>query len=113
MALCYIEEIVTRTEPLLVPEDPDDLLYGLIDGPGDNGIDFIYKQNDSVFILQCKYHTKKGEPKPDEFASFRQILRKLQTLDPKKTHEHLLEAAQDIDWGQRPLFSPFHNSRKG
>jgi hypothetical protein len=98
MTRFYAVEVLRRTDPHLVPEDEEDLDIAIVDGAGDCGVDMIWRENDRVFIVQSKYHGKKADPKPDEFAYFQAALQRLYAPDRAKMKPQLLEAVDFIDW---------------
>lgn len=77
MTRFYLEEVVRKLEPDLIPDDPEELEEGIIDGAGDGGVDFISRQGAKVFIVQAKYHARKRDPEPKEFSNFREVLNRL------------------------------------
>jgi hypothetical protein len=50
MTRFYLEEVVRKLEPDLVPDDPDEIEEGIIDGTGDGGVDFICRQEAKVCL---------------------------------------------------------------
>ena len=101
MTMFYVNELVRKLEPTLLPDDDDDLLDCVVDGPLDNDADFIYRNgNDVVYILQIKYR-RQGKPEdPKVFTSFATVLER---LNPKYGEEYpkndkLIRAVSDIDW---------------
>src|SRR3954447_19270588 len=81
MSRFYVIEVLRRTDSQLVPEDEEDIDLAIVDGSGDCGVDFIWKEGERVLILQSKYHSKKSDPKPDEFDGFRDVLNRLYAPD--------------------------------
>ena len=98
MTRFYLEEVVRKLEPDLLPDDPDELEEGIIDGPGDGGVDFICRQDGRVFIVQAKYHARKHDPQPKEFSYFREVLNRVGRPERGKLHDRLLETLSDVDW---------------
>lgn len=98
MTRFYLEEVVRKLQPDLLPEDPDDIEEGIIDGSGDGGVDFITRQGAKVFIVQSKYHARKRDPEPKEFSTFREVLNRLYRPQREKLNDRVSEMISDIDW---------------
>jgi hypothetical protein len=98
MTRFYLEEVVRKLEPDLIPDDPEEIEEGIIDGTGDGGVDFISRQGAKVLIVQAKYHARKREAEPKEFSNFREVLNRLHRPQREKLNDRLLEMLSDIDW---------------
>ena len=58
MTRYYVKEVVSKLTPGLIPDDLDDIEDYVVDGPNDGGVDFIFRSEGYVLIIQSKYHAK-------------------------------------------------------
>jgi hypothetical protein len=99
MTRFYIEEVVRRLVPGIVPEDQEDYEACMIDGGNDCGVDFLVRRDGRVFIVQAKYHAKKYTEEADPFSHFADVLKRLvPSAKDYKRNEKLSDAIEDIDW---------------
>jgi hypothetical protein len=99
MTRFYIEEVVRRLIPGMVPDDEEDFEACMIDGTNDCGVDFLVRREGRVFIVQSKYHSKKGPEPPDWFSHFADVLKRLvPSTTNYKRNQRLTDAIDDIDW---------------
>ena len=104
MTRFYVRKIVQPLNPGLIPDDDEELEACLVDGSGDCGVDFISRDDNTVLIVQAKYSsTKKGRRSSEDgndFEAFLGVPTYLYNLRRGgRASEALLEAIQDIDWG--------------
>src|ERR1039457_2302880 len=77
MTRFYIEELVRRLVPGIVPEDQEDYEACMIDGANDCGVDFLVRRDGRVFVVQAKYHARKYTEAADAFSHFADVLKRL------------------------------------
>jgi hypothetical protein len=97
----YINEIIRRTRPGLLPDDPEDLESCYVDASADRGIDFVFRSDDGfVLVLQCKYRSSERPEKLDEVEAFCRVLRRHhpQLGATLTKNQRVLEAFSDVDW---------------
>jgi hypothetical protein len=99
MTRFYIEEVVRRLVPGIVPEDQEDYEGCMIDGCNDCGVDFLVRREGRVFIVQAKYHAKKYTEEADPFSHFADVLKRIApSAKNYNRNEKLSDALEDIDW---------------
>jgi hypothetical protein len=100
MIRAYLELILRVINPGIVPEDPEDLEACLTDQAGDSAVDFFYRNEGHVIIIQAKYRSQGKSESEHEFIHFADVLRRLHPLAGKefKVSEKIREKAAEIDW---------------
>lgn len=91
---------LARLSPGSVPDDPEDLEEAFTDGSCDGGVDFLWRSEGHVLIVQAKYLGSGKTQSDEEFTYFCDVLRRLHPRTGRefKLHQHLKELALDIDW---------------
>ena len=89
----YLREIHNKLRPEISDEDID---LGLVDGPGDIGIDFIHKDDGHVTIVQAKYRGAGAKEPHEEVSYFQSVLKRLADSSIKIS-ERLQNQISDID----------------
>ena len=77
MTAFYVKRILRSLTPMLVPDDDDDFEMCQTDGTGDRSVDFIYRNEERVVIIQAKYHKRNDTESVAEFQCFRDVLGRL------------------------------------
>jgi hypothetical protein len=100
MTRYYVQNVLAKIMPGLVPEDDQEIGDSIVDGPNDAGVDFIYRTDGRVIIIQSKY---RGPDKPEsieDFTHFCEVLDRLHAASAKKLKikERLDDIISDIDW---------------
>jgi hypothetical protein len=100
MTRFYTSKILSILNPGLVPSDDQDLEDSLADGPSDAGVDFLYRADGHVIIIQAKYRKKGSTEEEGEFASFCEVLTRLHPKSGStyKISDRVRILADDIDW---------------
>jgi len=104
MARYFAECILSPKNPALLPSAEEDIVAFVVDGKGDQGVDFICREGGVVLIVQAKYSgggrkTARRRPEePADFDSFRNVLSRLWNFRNLEMNEPLREAAAEIDW---------------
>ncbi len=101
MTTYYVRDVLSRVMPGAIPSDEADIEDSLVDGRNDLGIDFLWKQDDSVLIIQSKYHAPKKHEEIAQVSHFCNVLVRLYNATSSGAFEmnrKLAEAATDIDW---------------
>jgi hypothetical protein len=104
MARYFAERILSPRNPALLPSAEEDLASCLVDGKGDQGVDFICREGGVVLITQAKYSgggrkaAKRKSEDPTDFDSFRNVLTRLRNFRALDMNEPLREVAAEIDW---------------
>jgi len=100
MTKFYVKNVLGVLSTGLVPENDEDIENCIIDGKGELGIDFIYRDNGRVLLIQTKFRGKSSVEDSSEFDKFCSVLDKLFREDEKKFFKNRqLEAAlSEIDW---------------
>ena len=103
MARYFAEKVLAPRNPTLLPFGEEELSLCVIDGKGDQGVDFISREGDTVLIIQAKYSGGKKASKrpyedPADFEYFRQVLRRLRDYRDLQMAQPLREVCADIDW---------------
>ena len=100
MSRFYIESIVSRLTPGLVPDDPDEIEHYIVDGPNDGGVDFIYRTEGRVLIVQSKFRGTDKHEDAEDFSHFCEVIGRLFDVYNKKQklNRKITEALAEIDW---------------
>jgi hypothetical protein len=104
MARYFTERILAPRNPLLLPSVEEDIEACVVDGKGDQGVDFISREGGVVLIVQAKYSgggkkaAKRRPETPADFDSFRNVLSRLRNFRTLEMNEPLREVAAEIDW---------------
>lgn len=97
MTRFYVNEVVRKLTPGLVPDVGEDIEQYLVDRTNDCGVDFIYKNENRVLIIQCKYHAAGKNESEADFVYFCEVLTRLTDTKEKK-HEKLADIVHDVDF---------------
>ena len=90
----YITEV---HNPKNSPIAEDDIDHGIVDGAKDLGIDFIYRNDGQVLILQSKYLSQNKSVLLGEIDHFQTVFNRL--LNPKfEKNSRLADLVHDIDF---------------
>lgn len=100
MTRFYVEKVLAKIMPGLVPDDEQEILDSIVDGPNDAGVDFIYRNDGRVVIIQSKYRGADKMESVEDFTHFTEVLTRLQAASSKKIKikERLDDIISDIDW---------------
>jgi hypothetical protein len=100
----FVQEVVEKLSPGIVPDDDGELESCIVDGPGDGGADFLYRTDDGqVLIIQAKYRGKDASESAEAVGRACDVLERLHLGNSggqKSLHQDLLELASQIDWEQ-------------
>ncbi|HEY5330785.1 MAG TPA: AIPR family protein [Acidobacteriaceae bacterium] len=100
----FVNEVMERLTPGLVPDDEGELESCIIDGSGDGGADFLYRSDEGqVVIIQAKYRGKDAAETPESIGRLCDFLERLYLATEGKQqaiHKDLLELASQIDWAE-------------
>lgn len=96
----YTKKVLALIYPALVPDDEDEFESCMTDGSGDHGVDFLYRNQGRVLIIQTKYAGKSTGITKDQVESFRCILSRLYKAshDGSGINSILREALAEIEW---------------
>lgn len=103
MARFFAERVLFPRNPTLLPFGDEDLEACIVDGKGDQGIDFISREDGVVLIIQAKFsggkkQTKRPYEDPTDFDSFRNVLNRLRGYQELDMSQALREVAAEINW---------------
>ena len=103
MARFFAESILAPRYPALLPFGEEELRACVVDGKGDQGVDFVSRKNNTVLIIQAKYSggkklTKRPVEDPAHFEHFRNVLQRLSNYRNLEMSQSLRELCADIDW---------------
>lgn len=103
MARFFAEKILYPRNPTLLPFGDEEIRECIVDGKGDQGIDFISREGGVVLIIQAKYSggkkaSKRPSESPADFDSFRNVLTRLHNYQRLQMNQQLREIASEIDW---------------
>ena len=113
MARYLAERILAPRNPALLPSVEEDIAACVVDGKGDQGVDFICREGGAVLIVQAKYSgggkksAKRRPEEPADFDSFRNVLSRLRNFRTLEMSEPLREVAAEIDW-ERDRFQLYY-----
>lgn len=95
----YTKKVLAVVLPALVPEDDDAFESCMTDGSNDHGIDFIYRNQGRVLIVQTKYSAK-GSISKEDIEACRCVLSRLHAASENGAglNRSLREALAEIDW---------------
>ena len=100
----YVQEILEKLYPGIVPDDDGELDDSIMDGSGDGGADLLYRTDDGqVLIIQAKYHGKNPQESAEAIGRFCDLQERLFLATQGKQeglHQELLELASQIDWAE-------------
>ncbi|WP_433966583.1 AIPR family protein [Tunturiibacter gelidiferens] len=102
MIMFFVQEVLGKLDPGIVPDDEGELESSIIDGSGDGGADLLYRTDDGqVLIIQAKYRGKDATESPESVGRVCDILERLYlAMEGKQEslHKDLLELASQINW---------------
>lgn len=100
----FVQEVLAKLLPGLVPEDEGELESCIVDGAGDGGADFLYRTEDGqVLIIQAKYRGKAVAESAESVGRVCDFLERLYLGTQGKQEslrQELLDLASQIDWEQ-------------
>jgi hypothetical protein len=111
----FVEEILQLTNPGSVPDDAEDLEHCFADGPSDAGVDFFYRTDGHVLIIQAKYRSEGKVEEQEDFNFFCDVLTRLHPVAGRqyKLSSQIREMAADIDWDNDTFDLQFISIAKG
>ena len=101
MSRFFVEEMIGRLMPGIVPEDDIELQNSLVDGPNDSGVDFIYRSDGHVLMVQAKLRGRDRDEEAGAIGRFLDAPQRLHQAVTSKTHKlssQLRELVSEIDW---------------
>jgi hypothetical protein len=101
MSRFFVSEVLERLMPGIVPDDDSDLQNSLVDGPNDSGVDFIYRSDGHVLMIQSKLRKPEKDESAEALGRFCDAPQRLFQAISGKTHKlssQLRELASEIDW---------------
>ncbi len=104
MVKFFVEEVLEKLYPGMVPDDEDEMEACIIDGAGDGGADFLYRNDEGqVLIIQAKYRGRDATESAAEVGRICDLQERLfLATEGKQTslHEDLIDLAGQIDWAE-------------
>lgn len=98
----FVQEVVEKLSPGIVPDDEGEVESCIVDGSGDGGADFLYRTDDGqVLIIQAKYRGKDSSESAESVGRICDVLERLRLATEgkqKSIHRDLLDLAGQIDW---------------
>jgi hypothetical protein len=98
----FVQEILEKLFPGIVPDDEGEMESCIIDGSGDGGADLLYRTDDGqVLIIQAKYRGKDASESAESVGRVCDILERLYLAGEGKQeslNKELIELASLIDW---------------
>jgi hypothetical protein len=98
----FVQEVLEKLYPGIVPDDDGELESSIVDGSGDGGADLLYRTDDGqVLIIQAKYRGKDASESAESVGRVCDILERLYLATQGKQeslHKDLIELAGQIDW---------------
>lgn len=100
MLRSYLHNVQQVILPGSVPDDVEELDASIVDAAGDCQIDYLYRNENFVHIVQVKFRGKGKVENTDDFIAFAECLKRLHPTYGRhyKKNEKLREAAADVDW---------------
>jgi hypothetical protein len=101
MSRFFVEEVIGPLMPGIVPEDDIELQNSIIDGPNDSGVDFIYRSDGHVLIVQAKLRGRDRDEEAEAVGRFLDAPQRLHQAVTSKGHKlsaQLRELVSEIDW---------------
>jgi len=100
MTRFYVQNVIAKLTPGLIPEDWDDIDDYIVDGANDGGADFIFRSDNAVLIIQSKFRGRDKNEDPSELSYFCDVLQRLHgaARGKKRFNRKVMEAISDIDW---------------
>ena len=102
MIIFFVQEVLEKLYPGLVPDDEDEVDSCIIDGAGDGGADFIYRNDEGqIMIIQAKYRNPDSQEAAAEVGRFCDYLERLYLSTKGKQdalHQLVIDFANQIDW---------------
>jgi hypothetical protein len=100
----FVREVLEKLYPGIVPDDEGELNDCIIDGSGDGGADFLYRNDDGqVLIIQAKYRGKDAPESAEAVGRFCDLQERLFLATQgrqQSLHDELVEIASQIDWAE-------------
>jgi len=103
MARFFAEKVLYPRNPTLMPFGQEEIESCVVDGKGDQSVDFICREGGVVTIIQAKYSggkkvSKRPSEDPPDFDSFRNVLSRLHGYRDLEMNQGLREIAAEINW---------------
>ncbi len=101
MSRFFVEEVIGRLMPGIVPEDEVEVQNSVIDGPNDSGVDFIYRTDGHVLLVQAKLRGRDRDEQVEALGRFLDAPQRLHQAVTSKGHTlsaQLRELVSEIDW---------------
>jgi hypothetical protein len=102
MIMFFVQEVIGKLEPGIVPDDEGELESCIIDGSGDGGADLLYRTDDGhVLVIQAKYRGKDAAESAESVGRICDVLERLYLASQGKQeslHKDLIELTSQIDW---------------
>ena len=100
----YISEIHNRATTEI---DEDDLEEALIDGANDLGLDLIHRDDNVVYLLQCKYFNERSGPVLKDILHFQNVFDRIGDTNFAKRGTRLREKLSELDFENDRLILRF------
>jgi hypothetical protein len=100
MTRFYVEQVLRSLNPGQIPDDQSDLDLCYVDGKSDSKVDFIFRTEGHVLLIQTKYRGH-GKSEPDaEIDSFAEVVSRIHPDAPQRVqlNARLRDMLSDIDW---------------
>jgi hypothetical protein len=102
MTIFFVQEVLEKLFPGIVPDDEGELESCIVDGSGDGGADLLYRTDDGqVLIIQAKYRGNGATESAESVGRACDVLERLYLATHGKQealHKDLMELASQIDW---------------
>lgn len=103
MARFFADRVLRPKNPTLLPFAEEDINACVVDGKGDQSVDFISREDGVVVIVQAKYSgdkklSKRPREDPQDLDSFRNVLTRLRAYRSRQMAEAIRELAAEINW---------------
>ena len=100
----FIQEILEKLYPGMVPDDEAEMESCIIDGSGDGGADFLYRTDEGqVLIIQAKYRGRDARESAADIGRICDLQGRLLLASEGKQqglHKDIIELADQIDWAE-------------
>lgn len=98
----FVQEVLEKLYPGIVPDDEGELDSCIVDGSGDGGADLLYRTDDGqVLIIQAKYRGNDASESAESVGRVCDVLERLYLATQGKQeslHKDLIDLAGQIDW---------------
>lgn len=100
----FIQEVLEKLYPGMVPDDEDEIEDSIVDGSGDGGADFLYRSDEGqVLIIQAKYRNQDAQESPEAVGHLCDLQDRLLKATEGKTvsiRKDVIDIAEQIDWAE-------------